>query len=1851
MGQGLKFQLWATKRRHAVRSLVGSVFAVLLLSASPSWPQSDPTPSEDEVQALLAVCEEHFAADRLLFGEEGTATECFNAVLELDPTNADATAGLVRIIDKYDGWARREIERQNWENAQVYLQRMETVNPDDPRVFGIRSVLAAVERLETESADADFLQAEAPSSPPTDTVPSEDDEIQVRLEECEEHFAADRLLFGEEGTANECFKEVLAQDPTNADAAAGLVRIIDKYEGWARREIERRNWENAQVYLERMESVNPDDPRVFGIRSLLAAIERLETESADADSLQVESLSSPQSEPGPSEDDDIQALLMVCEEHFAADRLLVGEEGTATECFKDVLARDPANVAATEGLVRIIDKYEVWARRAVEREDLQSVRSYLERMETVNPGDPRVSEFRSLLAAIEQPDAEPADVDTLVAEAQSDPTPSEDDGIRALLSVCEEHFAADRLLFGEVGTANECFKEVLGLDPTNADAAAGLARIIDKYEAWARREIQRENWQNVQVYLDRMESVNPDDPRVSEFRSVLAAIEQPDVEPVDEDSLQAEAPSLPPTEPEPGVETDPTPSEDAEIQALLLVCEEHFAADRLLVGDEGTATECFKEVLTRDPTNAAATEGLVRINDKYEVWARRALEREDLPSVRSYIERMETVNPDDPRVSEFRSVLVAIEQPDVEPVDGDSLQAEGLSSPGTDPDPSGETEPSPGENDEIQALLLVCEVHFVADRLLVGDEGTATECFKEVLARDPTNAAATEGLVRINDKYEVWARRAIEREDLPSVRSYIERMETVNPDDPRVPEFRSLLAAIEQPDGDSLQAEAQSDPTPSEDAEIQALLLVCEEHFAADRLLVGDEGTATECFKEVLTRDPTNAAATEGLVRINDKYEVWARRALEREDLPSVRSYIERMETVNPDDPRVSEFRSVLVAIEQPDGEPVDGDSLQAEAPSLPPTEPEPGVETDPTPSEDAEIQALLSVCEEHFAADRLLVGEDGTATTCFKEVLVRDPTNAAATEGLVRINDKYEVWARRALEREDLPSVRSYLERMETVNPDDPRVSEFRSVLVAIEQPDGEPVDGDSLQAEAPSLPPTEPEPSVETDPTPSEDAEIQALLLVCEEHFAADRLLVGEDGTATACFKEVLARDPANAAATEGLVRINDKYEVWARRALEGEDLESARSYLERMETVNLDDPRVSEIRSLLAAVEQPDSDPGDADSLQAEAVSLPQSDPEPNEEADPTPSEDDEIRALLSVCEEHVAADRLLFGDEGTATECFKEVLALDPTNAAAAAGLVRIIDNYDGWARRAIESENLQDARVYLERMETVNRNDPRVSEIRSLLAAIEQPDAERADADSLRAEAPSSPQSDPVPSEEADPTPSQEDELQALLLSCEEHFAADRLLVGDEGTATECFKEVLARDPTNSDASAGLRRIIGRYEEWARRAIESENLQDARVYLERMETVNPDDPRVSEIRSLLAAVEQPDAEPADADSRTAKTLSLPPPDSGPSEKIEILALLLACEDHFAADRLLFGDEGNATACFNEVLVRDPTNADAAAGLARVVQKYEGWARREIERQNWQKARSYLERMETVNRADPRVFEISYLLAAIERLDAESRNADFRRARLALTRGDYEAAAGFLQGRADDGHPAAQFELGAMHHHAFGMPRDGLEAARLYRLAAEQGHPEAQAALGVAYQTGSIVLRNVSEAAKWYRLAAEQGHVDARAALGQMLYFGLGVPQDFVEARKWSHLAAYEGNHEASLLLGEMYARGQGVVPDIREALRWYQLSVDQGSPEAPVFVGLMYGVGQGVRQDFVRAYAYFLLARPEGDARAVTEQLRRDVRALLSPSEISRAKALSLQIRDEGHRAFSEFATE
>jgi len=91
----------------------------------------------------LALCRQHYQANRLTTGIGGNALDCYQDILTRDHGNADALAGLEAIVEKYVGWAKDKISRGRIEEAKEYYKKAESISPENAKALEIKERLSS----------------------------------------------------------------------------------------------------------------------------------------------------------------------------------------------------------------------------------------------------------------------------------------------------------------------------------------------------------------------------------------------------------------------------------------------------------------------------------------------------------------------------------------------------------------------------------------------------------------------------------------------------------------------------------------------------------------------------------------------------------------------------------------------------------------------------------------------------------------------------------------------------------------------------------------------------------------------------------------------------------------------------------------------------------------------------------------------------------------------------------------------------------------------------------------------------------------------------------------------------------------------------------------------------------------------------------------------------------------------------------------------------------------------------------------------------------------------------------------------------------------------------------------------------------------------------------------------------------------------------------------------------------------------------------------------------------------------------------------------------------------------------
>ena len=183
----------------------------------------------------------------------------------------------------------------------------------------------------------------------------------------------------------------------------------------------------------------------------------------------------------------------------------------------------------------------------------------------------------------------------------------------------------------------------------------------------------------------------------------------------------------------------------------------------------------------------------------------------------------------------------------------------------------------------------------------------------------------------------------------------------------------------------------------------------------------------------------------------------------------------------------------------------------------------------------------------------------------------------------------------------------------------------------------------------------------------------------------------------------------------------------------------------------------------------------------------------------------------------------------------------------------------------------------------------------------------------------------------------------------------------------------------------------------------------------------------------------------------------------------------------------------------------------------------------------------------------------------------------------------------------KGDRDTATSAAQYNLGFMYRHGFGVDSDLNKAIIYYQKSADRGHAGAQNNLAYIYdrEQEQDIDRDLIKILELYEGAANQGFASAQYNLGYLYIYGKGVPTDSRKAFKWHQKAALQEHAGAQYSLGCMYQCGQHVQVDFKKSFEYFRKAANQGHTAAQFSLGCIYYYGIGVNQNLANSLKWCL----------------------------------------------------
>ncbi len=446
---------------------VGVAFAFVALLLGGAWLFQDRLRDllpQTRMNTLLEQAAGALVEDRLI-GDANSARELYNAALAQDPDSLAARQGLQQVGERLLRRARSELARGDAVAARAALHAA--------RELSVPALAADAVRQDIERAEAASI------------------EIEDGLARAREALAQGRLDAEGDG-AIALFRQVLRADPGNALAASGLRDALSGLLARAQAQAAAGDLGAAAQTIAQVESI---DAAHLGLPEARTAVAQARERASQAQAQQ-------------------SAERIAQAEDAFKHRRYDGPAG-AQALFRAVLAAEPANDAARNGLRRIAAAQLAQAQRHIDDYEFEQARVLIDEAASADPDAPGLAATRARLRDVERRRA------GAVVEA---PRPPSADPVRIakLLSDASVAVAEGRFLAPPGDCAYDHYRAVLALDPGNAAANAGLnglpARIRQRFE----NQLAGNQLQGALGQINALASLSVSDPSLPGMRKRLA---------------------------------------------------------------------------------------------------------------------------------------------------------------------------------------------------------------------------------------------------------------------------------------------------------------------------------------------------------------------------------------------------------------------------------------------------------------------------------------------------------------------------------------------------------------------------------------------------------------------------------------------------------------------------------------------------------------------------------------------------------------------------------------------------------------------------------------------------------------------------------------------------------------------------------------------------------------------------------------------------------------------------------------------------------------------------------------------------------------------------------------------------------------------------------------------------------------------------------------------------------------------------------------------------------------------------------------------------------------------------------
>ena len=304
-----------------------------------------------KISELLAQASEYENTGQLIAPETGNAYLTFRAVLKLDPVNETASRGLNEIQKALVADAEQSLAEGDYSQTRTKVEKANRLFPNSSLVSGVRQKLFAQQQL---------AQAQ--------------EEVKTLLARAKQQLDSEQFIEPQGGNALDSYQRVLALQPDNAVAGAGLQSIAAHFDRLAKQALDQGDFSSSlELAYSGLRAV-PDNAALLAIQETatksLGTVER-----------------------------EVQQYLQQADRLAQTGRFLPPGDN-ALDSYKQVLQRDPDNQHANQAIARMPDQVISAIEQFQRRRQFNRAKTLLTAADKSFPANQRFDELNTSLSAV-----------------------------------------------------------------------------------------------------------------------------------------------------------------------------------------------------------------------------------------------------------------------------------------------------------------------------------------------------------------------------------------------------------------------------------------------------------------------------------------------------------------------------------------------------------------------------------------------------------------------------------------------------------------------------------------------------------------------------------------------------------------------------------------------------------------------------------------------------------------------------------------------------------------------------------------------------------------------------------------------------------------------------------------------------------------------------------------------------------------------------------------------------------------------------------------------------------------------------------------------------------------------------------------------------------------------------------------------------------------------------------------------------------------------------------------------------------------------------------------------------------